>query len=208
MVTRACGARGTAPRELGGRQRGPGRDNSLRHGKSASAKVSLAEEEGGRGEFIQRTHNPHWQEQKTREAGFKKLPYLFVGVRPVKAQEKVGGLAVQEEISCPKRDGKALDSVAEVKRDPEVLGISICKDVLQKKKGEFRAGLRQGRPTPCPQRCVQGRGPAGAPTWLPPSPGREETLAHTKQGSGKEGVQERLPSHQVSKLVKPIFSLN
>lgn len=37
---------------------------------------------------------------------------------------------MQKEIGCPEWDGKALDSVAEVERDPEVLGISICKDVL------------------------------------------------------------------------------
>lgn len=40
---------------------------------------------------------------------------------------------MEEEISCPEWDGKAMDGTAEVKCDPEVLGISICKDVLQKK---------------------------------------------------------------------------
>lgn len=44
---------------------------------------------------------------------------------------------MQEEVSCPEWDGKALDSVAEVKRDPQVLGVSICKDVLQEKRGEL-----------------------------------------------------------------------
>lgn len=65
---------------------------------------------------------------------FWKLSYLLVGVRPVKAQEKVSSLTMQKEITCPEWDGKALDRVAEVKRDPEVLGISICKDVLQREK--------------------------------------------------------------------------
>lgn len=65
---------------------------------------------------------------------FQKLSYLLVGVRPVKAQEKVGGLTVQQEISCPEWDGKPLESTAKVKRDPQVLGVSICKDVLQEKE--------------------------------------------------------------------------
>lgn len=65
---------------------------------------------------------------------FRKLSYLLVGVRPVIAQEEVGGLTVQKEVSCPERDGEAFDSAAEVKRDPEVLGISIYKDVLQEKR--------------------------------------------------------------------------
>lgn len=70
---------------------------------------------------------------------FQKLSYLLVRVRPVKAQEKVGGLTMQKKISCPEWDGKALNSVAEVKRDPEVLSISIRKDVLQEKRDELRA---------------------------------------------------------------------
>lgn len=78
---------------------------------------------------------------------FQKLSYLLVGVRPVKAQEKVGGLTVQQEISCPEWDGKALESTAKVKRDPQVLGISICKDVLQEKRDQLRAESGQGRPT-------------------------------------------------------------
>lgn len=65
---------------------------------------------------------------------FRTLSYLLVGVRPVEAQEEVGGLAVQEEIGCPERDGKASDGVAEVERDPEVLGVCICEDVLQRKE--------------------------------------------------------------------------
>lgn len=69
-------------------------------------------------------------------------------MRPVKAQDKVGGLTVQEEVSCPEWDGKALDSVAEVKRDPQVLGISICKDVLQEKRGELRVEPANGTQQP------------------------------------------------------------
>lgn len=71
----------------------------------------------------------------------QKLSYLLVGVRPVKAQEKVRGLAVQEEVGCPEWDGEALDGVAEVKRGPEVLGISICKDVLQGKEESSEQSL-------------------------------------------------------------------
>lgn len=56
-------------------------------------------------------------------------------MRPVKAQEEVGGLAVEEEISCPERNGEAMNGAAEVKRDPEVLGVSIYKDVLQDRTG-------------------------------------------------------------------------
>lgn len=68
------------------------------------------------------------------------LSYLLVGVRPVEAQEEVGGLAVQEEIGCPERDGKASDGVAEVECDPEVLGVRICEDVLQRREQLERAG--------------------------------------------------------------------
>ena len=71
---------------------------------------------------------------------FPKLSYLLVGVRPVKAQEKVGGLAVQEEVGCPERDREALDGVAEVERGPEVLSISICENVLRgKERGSVHA---------------------------------------------------------------------
>lgn len=139
---------------------------------------------------------------------FQKLPYLLVGVRPVKAQEKVGGLAVQEEIGCPERDGKALDSVAEVKRDPEVLGVSIRKDVLWERKGKLRAGPARAAQHPTPRSPSSGcgagdlRDPHAASS---PSPGWEEMLVHIKQGSEKEGVQDRLSFHQVTKLVKPIF---
>lgn len=36
---------------------------------------------------------------------------------------------MKEEISRPEWDGEAMDRAAEVKRDPEVSGISIHKDV-------------------------------------------------------------------------------
>lgn len=141
------------------------------------------------GEFTQRTHNPHGQEQKTREAGFQKLPYLLVGVRPVKAQEKVGGLAVQEEICCPERDGKALDSVAEVKRDPEVLGVSICKDVLQEKKGELSARH------PVSSRVCRVRTLQGPPLGLLPicRPGGDAGTHQARLREGK-GAEEALLS--------------
>lgn len=117
---------------------------------------------------------------------------------------------MQEEIGGPERDGKALDSVAEVKRDPEVLGVSVRKDVLWERRGELRAG-RPGPPnTPPPGVPAVGAGPGtcGTPhAASSPSPGWEETLVHIKQGSGKEGVQDRLSFHQVTKLVKPIFFL-
>ena len=46
---------------------------------------------------------------------------------------------MEEEISRPEWDGEAMDSAAEVKRDPEVLGVSIHKDVLQDRTGNLRA---------------------------------------------------------------------
>lgn len=67
------------------------------------------------------------------------VSYLLVGVRSVKAQEEVGGFAMEEEVSSPERDGEAMDSAAEVKCDPQVLGISIYKDVLQERTGKVRA---------------------------------------------------------------------
>lgn len=87
---------------------------------------------------------------------FQKLSYLLVGVRPVKAQEKVGGLTVQKEIRCPEWDGEAMDSIAKVKRDPEVLCISICKDVLQEKRDPLSAESGQDRPT-LPRQWVSAR---------------------------------------------------
>lgn len=123
---------------------------------------------GGRSqrEVTQKTCNPHKQraEQKTWGAPpvFQKLSYLLVRVRPVKAQEKVGGLTMQKEISCPEWDGKALNSVAEVKRDPEVLSISIRKDVLQEKRDELRAWPDQRNPTP-PKQCLSTHKCRGQP---------------------------------------------
>lgn len=73
--------------------------------------------------------------------------YLLVGVRPVKAQEEVGGLAVEEEISRPERNGEAMNSTAEVKGDPEVLGVGIYKDVLQDRTGNVRAASGQSHLT-------------------------------------------------------------
>lgn len=75
------------------------------------------------------------------------VSYLLVGVRSVKAQEEVGGFAVEEEVSSPEWDGEAMDSAAEVKGDPQVLGISIYKDVLQERTGKVRATARQSHPT-------------------------------------------------------------
>lgn len=77
----------------------------------------------------------------------QKPPYLLVGVRPVKAQEQVGGPAMQKEIRGPERDGEALDGVAEVERDPEVLGIRVRKDVLQERSwAQSRTRRRCGSP--------------------------------------------------------------
>lgn len=94
-------------------------------------------------QVTQRTGEPPGQNRnlwKHHLTAFPKLSYLLVGVRPVKAQEKVGGLAVQEEVGCPEWDGEALDGVAKVKRGPQVLGISICKNVLRgKERGSEQA---------------------------------------------------------------------
>lgn len=68
-------------------------------------------------------------------------------MRPVKTQEEVGGLAVEEKISCPEGNGEAMNSAAEVKCDPEVLGISIYKDVLQDRTGNLRAASGQSHLT-------------------------------------------------------------
>lgn len=46
---------------------------------------------------------------------------------------------MEEEVSSPEWDGEAMDSAAEVKCDPQVLGISIYKDVLQERTGKVRA---------------------------------------------------------------------
>lgn len=59
---------------------------------------------------------------------------------------------MEEEVSSPERDGKAMNGVAKVKCDPEVLGISICKDVLQGKTGQLRAVHSQRPPTLPPKR--------------------------------------------------------
>ena len=94
-------------------------------------------------QVTQRTGEPPGQNRnlwKHHLTAFPKLSYMLVGVRPVKAQEKVGGLAVQEEVGCPEWDGEALDGVAKVKRGPQVLGISICKNVLRgKERGSEQA---------------------------------------------------------------------
>lgn len=94
-------------------------------------------------QVTQRTGEPPGQNRnlwKHYLTVFLKLSYLLVGVRPVKAQEKVGGLAVQEEVGCPERDREALDGVAEVERGPEVLSISICENVLRgKERGSEQA---------------------------------------------------------------------
>lgn len=71
----------------------------------------------------------------------RRLSYLLVGVRPVEAQEKVGGFTMQKEISGPEWDGKAMDGVAKVKCDPDVLGISVCKDILREKTDKLRTAL-------------------------------------------------------------------
>lgn len=75
------------------------------------------------------------------------VSYLLVGVRSVKAQEEVGGFAMEEEVSSPEWDGEAMDSAAEVKCDPQVLGISIYKDVLQERTGKVRAPSGQSHLT-------------------------------------------------------------
>lgn len=148
----------------------------------------------GPGEVTQRTPKPDGAEQKIREAHltvFQKLPYLLVGVRPVKAQEKVGGLAMQEEVSCPEWDGEALNGVAEVKCDPEVLGISIYEDVLQegkKKKGKVRADLDGATRSPTSHSVCGARGLWGLHTVSLPSPGQMLVLA--THGSRKGGVRD------------------
>lgn len=70
----------------------------------------------------------------TRHACSLAAPYLLVGVRSVEAQEKVRSLSVEQEVSCPEWDGKAMDGIAEVECDPEVLNVSICKDVLRREQ--------------------------------------------------------------------------
>ena len=94
-------------------------------------------------QVTQRAGEPPWQNRslwKHHLTVFPKLSYLLVGVRPVKAQEKVGGLAVQKEVGCPEWNGEALDGVAEVERGPEVLGVSICENVLRgKERGSEQA---------------------------------------------------------------------
>lgn len=74
-------------------------------------------------------------------------PHLLVGVGLVKAQEQVWDPAVQEQIRSSEGDGEALDGVAEVRREPEVLSVGVDEDVL-----------RKGR-----TRSDKGRGKAGAP---------------------------------------------
>lgn len=54
---------------------------------------------------------------------------------------------MQKEVRGPERDGKALDGVAEVERDPEVLGIGVCKDVLQERSWA-QSGAWPGTGTP------------------------------------------------------------
>lgn len=115
----------------------------------------------------------------------QKLSYLLVGVRPVEAQEEVGGLTVEEEISCPEWDRKAMDRVAEVKCDPEVLGISICKDVLQEKTGT-QSSTRPEPPSASPTHVLThaGQGDTGFHSLsprLPASPGNERMLSTPKQ---------------------------
>lgn len=164
-------------------------------GSEIVQRQSWGEEEGGAGEVTQRTPNPQGQNRKLEKPHltvFQELSYLLVGVRPVKAQEEVGGLAMQKEISCPERDGKALEGVAEVKGDPEVLGISVCKDVLQEKNRRAQSGTWPGPPNTGPRR--------GVSTQLP-----LHLLVHTKQGSGKEGVQDRLPFNRVTERDKPLY---
>lgn len=171
----------------------------------------------GPGEVTQRPHDPHGQSRKLEKPHltmFQKLPYLLVGVRPVKAQEKVGGLAMQQEVGGPEWDGKALEGVAEVKRDPEVLGISICKDVLQeekKKKGKFRADVARATHSPASHSACGAGGLWGLRVASSPSPGQEMPVL-AKQGSGKEGVrhglgqsQRLLSFNQVTARVKPFF---
>lgn len=84
--------------------------------------------------------------------------YLLIGVRPVKAQEEVGSFEVEEEVSCPEWDGEAVDSAAEVKCDPEVLSISIYKDVLQERTDNLReaSGQSHQAPKPCASAPVPG----------------------------------------------------
>lgn len=101
------------------------------------------------------THNPPKQSRKFQNTHTHTLTYicapevsyLLVGVRSVKAQEEVGGFAMEEEVSSPEWDGEAMDSAAEVKCDPQVLRISIYKDVLQERTGKVRAPSGQSHLT-------------------------------------------------------------
>ena len=100
---------------------------------------------------------------------------------------------MQEEVSCPEWDGEAFNGVAEVKRGPEVLGISICKDVLQGKEESSGQSLAAPQ-TPLPQQSLsahacRGQGPAPSHVAFLPSPGNEETPVHTTRGSAKEGCR-------------------
>lgn len=100
---------------------------------------------------------------------------------------------MQEEVGCPEWDGEALDGVAEVKRGPEVLGISICKDVLQGKEESSEQSLAAPQ-TPLPQQSLsahacRGQGPAPSHMVFLPSPDDEETPVHIIRGSAKEGCR-------------------
>lgn len=146
----------------------------------------------GPGEVTQRPHDPHGQSRKLEKPHltmFQKLPYLLVGVRPVKAQEKVGGLAMQQEVGGPEWDGKALEGVAEVKRDPEVLGISICKDVLQEEKKK-KASSEQTWPGPPTAPLLTARavlGACGASVWLPRHPRARRCRCLPSKAQGRKG---------------------
>lgn len=119
-----------------------------------------------------------------RRAVLRTLSYLLVGVRPIEAQEEVGGCAVQEQIGCPEWDGKASDGATEVERDPEVLRVGVCEDVLQRKEAAG-AGLAELPIPSCSERLAQG--PAGlTPPALSPSPaeGGRSTPSVTQQRHG------------------------
>lgn len=161
----------------------------LSHGKRNNS--SKEEKEEGPGEVTGRPGGPH--SRSPASSVFQKLSYLLVGVRPVKAQEEVGGLTMQKEVGCPEWDGEALDGVAEVKRGPEVLGISVCKDVLQGKGGaQSRAWLDP--PTPRPRQCLaaptcRGQGPASRLMAFLPSPQQQRDAGGTTQGLARGWVQ-------------------
>lgn len=141
----------------------------LSHGKRNNS--SKEEKEEGPGEVTGRPGRPH--SRSPASSVFQKLSYLLVGVRPVKAQEEVGGLTMQEEVGCPEWDGEALDGVAEVKRGPEVLGISVCKDVLQGKGGALRAG----------------------PGWTPQHPDPDGVWPHPRAGARDQPADSWLSCH-------------